>query len=183
MGPSRPRHELDSLYPRLATFASKEKAWVDFTRSIHATNLLGRGFGEILALSTVFSPYWASLPKDQYYLTAGMADLEMVLEYTGDLMTNSIQLSESLVWHSPDPVFEPCGCDDTTAEHADIAQVILPASLSAKSEKGLDAIYSAHVGAVVFGYNCNFQWRWGDSGDPEKDEIANNGRALPFSDK
>lgn len=102
-----------------------------------------------------------------------MADLKMVFEYTGDLMTNPIRLTESLVWHSPDNVFEPCGYDDTTAEHADIAQVMLPAVLSAKSEKCLDAIYSAHDGAVVFGYNCNFQWRWGDSRNPEKDEIAN----------
>lgn len=84
-----------------------------------------------------------------------MADLKMVLEYTGDLMTNPIRLSESLVRHRPDMVFEPCGCDNTTAEHADIAQVILPASLSTKSEKCLDAIYSAHDGAVVFGYNRN----------------------------
>lgn len=49
--------ELDPLHPRLATLTSKGKAWVDFTRSIHAINLLGRGFGEILAPSTISCPY------------------------------------------------------------------------------------------------------------------------------
>lgn len=39
--------ELDSLHPRLATFVSKGKAWVDLTRSIYAINLLGCGFGAI----------------------------------------------------------------------------------------------------------------------------------------
>lgn len=63
-----------------------------------------------------------------------MADLEMVLEYTGDLATNPIGLSENLVWHNPDKVFEQCGCADATAEHADIVQVMLPATLSSKSE-------------------------------------------------
>ncbi|KAJ5363917.1 uncharacterized protein N7496_009630 [Penicillium cataractarum] len=172
--------ELDSLHPRLATFAPKGKAWVDFTRSIHAINLLGRDFGEILAPSDVSCPHWASLPKHEYYLAAGVSDLKMVLEYTGDLTTNPIRLSENLVWHNPDMVFEPCGCADAAADHSDIAQVILPAALSTQSEGCLEAVNLAHDGAVVFGYNRNFQWRWGDSGDPERDEIVNNeGNQLP----
>lgn len=168
--------ELDSLHPRRATFASKGKAWVDFTRSIHAINLLGRDFGEVLAPSDVSCPYWASLPKDQYYLAAGISDLKMVLEYTGDLATNPIRLSENLVWHNSDTVLKPCGCAGSTPDHADIVQVILPDTLSVKPETRTETATLAHDGAVVFGYNRNFQWRWGDTGDPEKDEIANNER-------
>lgn len=78
----------------------------------------------------------------------------------------------------PRQCFEPCGYDDTTAEHADIAQVMLPAVLSAKSEKCLDAIYSAHDGAVVFGYNCNFQWRWEIPGILKKTKSPTNERTL-----
>lgn len=163
--------ELDSLHPRRATFSPKGKSWVDFTRSIHAINLLGRNFGEILASSDVSCPYWASLPKEQYYLAAGVSDLKMVLEYTGDLTTNPIRLSENLLWHSSDAVFEPCDCTDATADHTDIVQVILPDTLSAKPKTCLDTANLSHDGAVVFGYNRNFQWRWGDTGEPERDEI------------
>lgn len=166
--------ELDSLHPRLATFAAKGKAWVDFTRSVHAINLLGRDFGEILAPSDVSCPHWASLPKDQYYLAAGISDLKMVLEYTGDLTTNPIRLNQNLVWHNSDLDFESCGCVHATADHADVVQVILPASLSAYSEGCIDAVKLSHDGAVVFGYNRNFQWPWGDSGDPERDELTSD---------
>lgn len=166
--------EIDSLHPRLATFAPQGKAWVDFTRSIHAINLLGRDFGEILAPSDISCPHWASLPMYEYYLAAGVSDLKMVLEYTGDLTTNPIRLSENLVWHNPDMVFEPCSCADATADHSDIAQVILPTTLSTNTEGCLETVNLGHDGAVVFGYNRNFQWRWGDSGDPERGEIVNN---------
>lgn len=166
--------ELDTLHPRSTTFAAKGKAWVEFTRSIHAINLLGRDFGEILTPTDISCPHWASLPKDQYYLAAGISDLKMVLEYTGDLTTNPIRLNENLVWHNPDMVFEPCGCAHAARDHADIVQVILPASLSSESEGCIDAVNLAHDGAVVFGYNRNFQWRWGDTGDPEKDELTSD---------
>ncbi|OOQ86355.1 hypothetical protein PEBR_21823 [Penicillium brasilianum] len=166
--------EIDSFHPRLATFAPQGKAWVDFTRSIHAINLLGRDFGEILAPSDISCPHWALLPMHEYYLAAGVSDLKMVLEYTGDLTTNPIRLSENLVWHNPDLVFEPCGCADATADHSDIAQVILPTTLSTNTEGCLETVNLGHDGAVVFGYNRNFQWRWGDSGDPERGEIVNN---------
>ncbi|KAJ5157090.1 uncharacterized protein N7482_008190 [Penicillium canariense] len=172
--------ESDPLHPRLATFASKGKTWVDFTRSIHAINLLGRGFGALLEPSGVTCPHWASLPKGQYYLAAGIADLKMVLEYTGDLTTNPIRLSENLAWHNSATVLESCGCDDAAADHADMVQVILPATLSSSPEKYSDAISLAPDGAVVFGYNRNCQWRWGDAGDPERHDIMAN-ETYPLS--
>ncbi|KAJ5263401.1 hypothetical protein N7478_011006 [Penicillium angulare] len=142
--------ESDPLYPRLAKMASKGKAWIDFTRSIHAINLLGRGFGEILEPLNSSCSHWASLPKDQYYLAAGIADLQNIVEYTGDLTANPIRLSEDLVWHNPEHIFDFCGCVDATANHADVVQ---------RSCLGL------------FGSSRDFQWRWGDSGDPERDDI------------
>lgn len=45
---SRLATKLDPSDVRLATSAFKEKPWFDFTRSIHAINLLGRGSGELL---------------------------------------------------------------------------------------------------------------------------------------
>ncbi|PLB47714.1 hypothetical protein P170DRAFT_385589 [Aspergillus steynii IBT 23096] len=166
--------ESDPLRPRLASIAPKGKAWVDFTRSIHAINLLGRGFGEMLEPSNVSCPYWASLPRDQYYLATGIPDLQMALEYTGDLGTNPIRLSENLVWHKPEMAFESCGCTGANPEHTDMVQVILPVTLSGTQEKGNDPIDLAQNGAVVFGYNRNFRWRWRDTGDPERDDIEVN---------
>jgi nucleoside phosphorylase len=167
--------ESDPLFPRLANIASKGKSWIDLTRSIHTINLLGRGFGEILEPSSLSCPYWASLPKDQYYLAAGIAELQqMVLKYTGDLTANPIRLSENLVWYNPRIVFEFCDCADATADHADLVQVILPATLSDKLEQCNNTVNLAHNGAVVFGYNRSCQWRWGDTGDPERDDIRAN---------
>lgn len=162
--------ESDPLYPRLANMAPKGKAWIDFTRSIHAINLLGSDFGEILEPLNSSCPHWASLPKDQYYLAAGIADLRMIVEYTGDLTANPIRLNENLVWHNPERIFDFCGCVDATASHTDIVQVILPATLSDSAECN-SSIDLQHNGAVVFGYCRDFQWRWGDSGDPKKDDI------------
>ncbi|KAJ5100555.1 hypothetical protein N7456_006607 [Penicillium angulare] len=163
--------ESDPLYPRLAKIASKGKAWIDFTRSIHAINLLGRGFGDILEPLNSSCSHWASLPKDQYYLAAGIADLQKIVEYTGDLKANPIRLSEDLVWHNPERVFDFCGCVDATTNHADVVQVILPAALSESENQYNSSIDLYHTGAVVFGYSRDFQWRWGDSGDPERDDI------------
>ncbi|KAL6233112.1 hypothetical protein BDW75DRAFT_252188 [Aspergillus navahoensis] len=162
--------ESDPLHPRLANIDSKGKAWVEFTRSIHAINLLGRGFGEILKPSSLSCPYWCSLPTNQYYLAAGIADLKLVLEYTGDLETNPIRLSENLVWYNPETIFESCGCRDATGNHADIVQVILPATLLGNPEQRNDPVSLAQNGAVVFGYNRNSHWRWGDAGGPERDD-------------
>ncbi|PCG96133.1 Nucleoside phosphorylase [Penicillium occitanis (nom. inval.)] len=162
--------ESDPLYPRLANMAPKGKAWIDFTRSIHAINLLGSDFGEILEPLNSSCPHWASLPKNQYYLAAGIADLQMIVEYTGDLTANPIRLNENLVWHNPERIFNFCGCVDASASHTDIVQVILPATLSDSAECN-SSIDLQHNGAVVFGYCRDFQWRWGDSGDPKKDDI------------
>jgi nucleoside phosphorylase len=163
--------ESDLLYPRLANIAAKGKAWIDFTRSLHTINILGRGFGELMEPSNIPCSYWASLPRGQYYLAAGIADLEVILESSGDMTTNPIRLCENLVWHKPEMAFESCGCTDANADHADIVQVILPVAMSDRPEKLNDIITVSHQGAVVFGNNRNFQWRWGDAGDPERDDI------------
>lgn len=163
--------ELDPLHPRRAIFASKGKAWVDFTRSIHTINLLGRNFGEILAPSDISCLHWASLPKDQYYLAVGTSDLRMILGRTGDLTTNPIRLSENLVWQNSDKIFDPCCCAGATADHADIVQVIFPNTLSANLETCRHTTDLSDHGAVVFGYNRNFQWGWDDTGEPERNEI------------
>ncbi|KAJ5675532.1 hypothetical protein N7462_008429 [Penicillium macrosclerotiorum] len=167
--------ESDPLFPRLAKIPVKGKSWIDFTRSIHTINLFGRGFGEMLEPSTVSCPYWASLPRDQYYLAAGIAELQqMVVKYTGDLTANPVRLSENLVWHNPKMVFEFCDCADATADHADLVQVILPATLSDEPQQCNNTVTLARNGAVVFGYNRRFRWRWGDIGDPERDDIKDN---------
>ncbi|KAJ5358056.1 hypothetical protein N7541_005214 [Penicillium brevicompactum] len=170
--------ESDPLQPRMATIGSKGKSWIDFTRSIHAINLLGFGFGEMLEPSGISCPYWASLPKDQYYLAAGMTDLQMALEHTGNLNSNPIRLSDKLVWHKPEMSFKACGCTELTAEHLDLVQVILPDRLSEITERA-DPIGLSRNGAVVFGYSQRSQWRWGDTGDPERDDVKANEEQFP----
>lgn len=172
--------EKDPFRPRMATLASKGKGWVDFTRSILAINLLGRGFGEILVPPEAPCPYWSSLPKDQFYLAVESAFLKKIVESTGDLCVRPVRVSDNLVWQTSRSAFEPCRCVSTTSDYAthdeNMVQVILPVGLSNSTENCGDEFEFAAKGAVVFGYNAALPWRWGDFGDPEKDHTGGTGK-------
>ena len=76
----------DPIYPRVATLKAFGKGWVDFTRSIHAITLFGRGFGEIIYPTNTSNlcAHWAKLPKGRYYLAVCVSDLKEIMDMDGD---------------------------------------------------------------------------------------------------
>lgn len=162
----------DIVYPRVATLHPAGKGWVDFTRSIHAITLFGRGFGDIIQPVNITScDRWAKLPKGNYYLAASVYDLRKIMEMDdGDEESNPMKLNRNIIWHSPDQIFAPCQClGRESGEHTDLAQVLLPSTF----HNILSTKYSVQLqdsGAVIFGNNSNFKWFWKDTGYPEQGE-------------
>ena len=161
-------NDIDPIYPRIAILPTMGKGWVDFVRSIPAITLLGRGFGDLLQPDNFTCTHWASLPKDKYYLAAGIADLEEIMDSSGDKTMYPIRLTENLTWHNLETAFAPCGCVSGHGKHLDVAQVILPPTVLNGSKGPKSPVHLEECGAVIFGYNKNNQWCWDDHGDPEK---------------
>ncbi|RYP19648.1 hypothetical protein DL765_003241 [Monosporascus sp. GIB2] len=159
----------DPIHPRVATLQTPGKGWVDFTRSIHAITLFGRGFGELIQpVDTISCAHWAKLPKGEYYLAACVDDLQKIMDRNGDREANPIKLSDNMIWHNPDRIFEPCQCTEKLQEeHSDFVQVLLPSGFRRILPKKDPVRLKGH-GAVIFGHNMNFKWYWKDTGYPEE---------------
>ncbi|PLN78353.1 hypothetical protein BDW42DRAFT_187471 [Aspergillus taichungensis] len=155
-------NDIDPIYPRVATLPTMGKGWVDFVRSIPAITLLGTG----------------------YYLAAGIADLEEIMDSSGDKTMHPVRLTENLTWHNLETAFAACRCANGQGKHLDVVQVILPPAVLDESEGPKDPIDLEESGAVVFGYNEHIQWCWDDHGDPEKGslECFDNRSSLMKSD-
>ncbi|KAN0073022.1 hypothetical protein V8E54_009136 [Elaphomyces granulatus] len=161
----------DLIYPRVATLKAFGKGWVDFTRAIHAITLVGRGFGEIIRpANTNFCSHWAKLPKDRYYLAAGVSDLKKIMDADGDHMANPVKINDSIIWHNLDTTYKLCQCTTKRQKkHSDFVQVLLPSKFVHLIPKK-DPVRLEDRGAVIFGHNTDFKWFWKDTGDPEQGE-------------
>jgi nucleoside phosphorylase len=166
----------DPVYPRSARLDKMGKSWVDFTRSIHAIALLGRGFGEIIEPTGVFCPYWAKLPKDRSYLAACVSDLKEIM----DDPSIPMQLTHNTIWHHVAQPFKPCRCQSPWEMmhqspweeiHSDLTQVLLPWATSRETlQSTLPTFTFTNAGAVIFGFNKDFKWYWGDTGNPSREQ-------------
>ena len=88
------------LQPRVAILKPSGRGWVDFTRSLGAINLLGRGFGELItpaedAKNNLCSA-WKHVPKDRDYLTACVSTLEEICTKRGDCDANPLELTQGI---------------------------------------------------------------------------------------
>lgn len=160
----------DPFYARLATLPTIGKGWIDFTREIHAINLFGRGFGDIIRPVAVDGSHacvhWAVLPKGRYYLAACISDLKEVMQMHGAPNSDPMKLSPNMVWYDPGDIFAPCQCAEDSTTHSDPVQVPLRLSFFRKLSPKGKTVPLQNCGAVVFGHNRNFKWYWTDSGDP-----------------
>jgi hypothetical protein len=163
----------DPIYPRVATLPTIGKGWVDLARSIHAITLFGRGFGDIIrpADNAMSCSHWANLPTGKYYLATCISDVKQIMDLDGDPKANPMKLSDTIIWHNPDKIFEPCQCARMSSqkEHSDFVQVILPSTIRIFLPK-TDPVSLEDGGAVIFGHNMKFKWHWKDTGDPEAGE-------------
>jgi len=179
----------DPFYLHVATLPSKAFSWVELTRSIQAVTLFGRGFGELLAPATesgqTACSSWNTVPKENYYLCASVADLRDIIgEFGGDMSTNPIVIAPELIWQNPsrNSPFEQCPCTgQPEPSHYFPVQQIVPSKLQrALPSKGSLELDGCDHGAVIFGQWSCFQWIWPDSGHAGKiSEIPTN---LPKQD-
>jgi hypothetical protein len=155
----------DPFYPCMTTLPTVGKGWVDFTRSIHAITLFGRGFGEIMqpADTTNSCDRWAKLPTDGYYLAASISDLKEIMDVHGNQNVNPMNLT------IPDRLFEPCQCVRKKCRgHSDFAQVLLPSIFRNILPKKNPILLQR--GAVIFGNNANFKPDRRGTKNPVKEE-------------
>jgi hypothetical protein len=147
---------------------------VDFTRDIHAITLFGCGFGEIIRPADVcLCSHWDRLPEQREYLAASVSNLkEIMANHSGDKDMYPVCLTNTIVWHNPDRVFESRHCmKERQEEHSDFTQVLLPQTFQKRLSQNNSPVLLHGHGTVVFGHNKKFGWFWNDTGDPKEREI------------
>lgn len=154
------------MFPLVETIGESGKGWVDFIRSIQAVTLFGKGFGDIMQPLDEICSHWRQLPEGKSYLAARVSDLEMIMEKNGDDMAVPRRICDGISWFSPTPPSEFCPCSTARVRrHSNPVQVLWPTSRT--NFLPLTKRVPLHPdGAVIFGYNVLFKWRWGDHGDP-----------------
>ena len=156
--------------PRIATLHALRYGWVDFVRSIEAITLFGSGFGDLIQpkKTDTMCPQWSTLPKGEYHLAASMYDLNRIMEAYGNKTVGGVEAAEGLIWHSPHDPFAHCRClgrntfsrrFKSAGTHHNPVQVFCP-----KRSKIFSKVRTpgnmGDSGAVVFGHNISWPYRW-----------------------
>ncbi|KAE9374285.1 hypothetical protein N431DRAFT_556628 [Stipitochalara longipes BDJ] len=154
------------LLPRVATLKKSGWGWVDFTRSMNAIALLGKGFGDMIQPaegSNKLCKYWNRVPEGQDYLVACISTLKEISRQLGDSDSEGLQLAKKAYWHKPDKLFESCDCKPRCRKAScDRVQVILPHSNGSKRPGD---VFDCLSGAVIFGRSRKLPWRWPSRGE------------------
>lgn len=162
----------DPIYPCLAKLRTVGKGWVDFTRSLQATFLFGRGFGSLIdpVEGSYACKHWAMLSPKMYYLALSMEDLSRITDRLGHPRANPPRLTKSIIWYPNNPDSNAtCSCRDYRQEHCQFAQILWPVGMSQVLPRWTN-FPPKDLSAVVFGHNADFGWIWPDIGSPKKGE-------------
>lgn len=163
------------FHPRVATLHAMGYSWVDFIRYIDAITLLGRGFGDlILPVETrSMCSMWKTLPTQRYYLASTTTDLKEIIKQFQNGRTEETHLVPGLLWHCPTNGTTSCQCKERTVreeirgangDHHDPVQVILPLACSDLLQTCTPSKMEGN-GAVVFGHNVTWKYRWPERGE------------------
>jgi hypothetical protein len=156
------------LRPRVSILKPGGRGWVDFTRSIGAISLLGRGFGDLIVPASDASKLyraWMNVPKGEDYLVACITTLREICQKNGDINSNPLELAQGIYWHKADKLFESCSCKPNRFSQAcDRIQVLLPL-LSVGSKKHPDP-FQNDKGAAIVGRSRRLNWHWPNVGSP-----------------
>ncbi|KAH8895964.1 hypothetical protein GQ53DRAFT_604704, partial [Thozetella sp. PMI_491] len=162
--------------PRVATLQAMGWSWVDFARSIEAVTFIGAGFGEMIRPRGYdgMCNQWATLRAQKYYLGATVFDLQKIIgtkKFGGRLLPR-VSPVRGLIWHCPDRVTASCHCCSTpeaTATalkpHHNPVQVFYPTASQLIPSVITDPEDLYSRGAVVFGHNISWGFRWRNKGD------------------
>jgi hypothetical protein len=165
------------LLPRVATLKKSGWGWVDFTRSIKAIALLGKGFRDMIQPAegaNKLCKYWNRVPMGKDYLVACISTLEDICRQHGDRDPDILQLAHKIYWHKPDKLFESCECRrGSWKAGCDRVQVLLPHSIGLKRPP---QPFDNCSGAVIFGRSRKLRWCWPTRGEPfEGEELESEG--------
>lgn len=156
----------DPFWPRMITLEATGKGWVDFTRTIHAVTLFGKGFGELFkpVESDKLCPSWREFPKSQDHLAVCVSHMHEIITKQGSTKSNPWRIVDNIYWHQPDKIFGPCKCrTDSSRKHADRVQVLIPFSLLNLWGTGCTSPCRLDdSGAVIFGHSWSCPLSWPD---------------------
>jgi hypothetical protein len=159
------------LLPRVATLKKSGWGWVDFTRSIKAIALLGKGFGDMIqpaGESNKLCKDWNRVPTGKAYLVACISTLEDICRQHGERDPDILQLANGIYWHKPYKLFESCECRrGSWKAGCERVQVLLPHSIGLKRPP---QPFENRSGAVIFGRSRKLRWCWPSKGDPFEGE-------------
>lgn len=172
---------ISDLQPKVTKLQARRKGWADFTRSIRAITLFGRGFGELIRPTKDCNNLcncWLNIPKGLDYLAISVSDLEEISKQRGDPDATPIRLVGDICWHKPDKLFESCHCNGKKLKRnfsglnntCDRVQVLLPSTSRLPRLISPGPLDGMGQGAVIFGHSRIFPLRWGDYGEPEEGE-------------
>lgn len=142
--------------------------WVDFTRSINAVTLFGRGFGDLIrpAEPQSLCPDWQTLPVGKYYLAASAIDLMTAMKIHGTRYSNPPQLVHGLSWNSP--ALRPYAKAEHANSHKDCdpVQLLLPPFFNnvLRTQQPAIADDQNSTAAFVFGHSFRYPFRWPNDG-------------------
>jgi hypothetical protein len=170
-------HERDPIHPRHTTLSQDGCSWIDFTRSLSTITLFGRDFGEILRPLGACAELSTSKPERSTF-AAIMLDLNNIMTSKGDAYCTPMKLTQDIIWHIPEGVFDSCLSDEPGHEHRSHAVLsLLPSSIRRELPEAPSSI-SFNSGAVILGFNRQNKWFWGESGLPSKVTIPLECKAV-----
>jgi hypothetical protein len=171
-----------AILPRVAILKPSGRGWVDFTRSIRAITLLGKGFGELIRVAkdaNKLCKRWQHVPTGQDYLVACIAKLKEICKKEGDRDAVPLELARDICWHKGHLMFEPCACKKGHPDSAcDRVQVLLPPFLGPKKHPHP---FTYVNGAVVFGKSKRLNWSWPNKGNPTLGDDLSEEDGEPYT--
>ena len=137
------------MSPRVSILESSGRGWVDFTRSIGAVTLMGRGFGNLIApaASAQVCQHWKQVPTGRDYLTACIYTLRAICDRFGNEEEKPLKIAHGCRWHQAHLLFEKCSCP--RSKRCDRVQVLLPRNSLGRKKKPNP--FCEPAGAVIFG--------------------------------
>ncbi|RMZ89525.1 hypothetical protein DV736_g3260, partial [Chaetothyriales sp. CBS 134916] len=155
-------HSAGEMIRRALPLGAHGRAWLDYSRAIHAITLFGTGFGQLVipaAGSNKLCEHWRRVPKGLDYLVASVAHLEQLRELRSESHEGHhepIELCKGIYWHRGYQLFEHCnGC--TIAQPCDRVQGLHTPIFGPKFNPG--PLKDSLAGAVVFGKTaCRPLW-------------------------
>ncbi|PVI04563.1 hypothetical protein DM02DRAFT_585859 [Periconia macrospinosa] len=172
---------ITDLHSRVTKLEPRGKSWVDFTRSIRAITLFGKGFGELLRPSQESNELctrWQTVPLKEDYIAVSVSDLEHIAATRGDINATPMLLVNDICWHKPPngKLFENCSCKNLKRRYTglenfcDRVQVLLPSKTEVSRLKHPGTL--CKTGAVIFGYSSSFPLWWKNDGNLQIGKIV-----------